>query len=610
MIKPYTSTIDSLLDLARMVGDISFIAINVPIDHAISWWNGSPLPSQDPPYQDEPEAESAEHEPIYSSSEATAADVPPPPETTTNASIVLKMSEGSRASRSSLRTNSIDEGTVSDQDSVSENVNGSSTKDMETYMDSSAGSIGALGSVPSVLPAPSSAYPYPISSIHPARKAPGIARLNKAGEGIGHSRSTPKLHELYRWQLNQAVPAPSSHEIWHPPPSAYEGQQAANQLEVHSRLSNPLSQRSISMDDDRTPTRASPGSETFGVDEWRLYAPFPSAYPPTPLPAVPMNLAPPANVNDSRRHPDKLPSFAEEGQQGFGRSLQPPREPLNPGSDGSLSDDKLSTMGVQENSDDDDDDDDDDSESMDVDSEEDSEFEFDVTLGTPKRRRITNLPANRRPQVQQQVKKMASGSSMSSNGSTTLSTHANASTLRTSSSGSSLSISDDSSGVGHKRPFPETSATKVQSATTSKRSKLSAPTQFPRSRQVSSSTSETAGENEPLSVKPGDLPKKARGTVARGPITKVPSTNGQPPVPPKEEQPQARTGGGTIRGRGRGRGDVVPSRSSTRLAANSKADPQPSRPPVQQPTNPSQTNPKSNKPAPSSLRDTTVRNRR
>ena len=205
---------------------------------------------------------------------------------------------------------------------------------------------------------------------------------------------------------------------------------------------------------------------------------------------------------------------------------------------------------------------------------------------------------------------MASGSSMSSNGSTTLSTHANASTLRTSSSGSSLSISDDSSGVGHKRPFPEMSAAKAQSATTSKRSKLSAPIQFPRSRQVSSSTSETAGENEPLSVKPGDLPKKARGTVARDPITKVPSTNGQPPVPPKEEQPQARTGGGTIRGRGRGRGDVVPSRSSTRLAANSKADPQPSRPPVQQPTNPSQTNPKSNKPAPSSLRDTTVRNRR
>ena len=69
-----------------------------------------------------------------------------------------------------------------------------------------------------------------------------------------------------------------------------------------------------------------------------------------------------------------------------------------------MSDDKLSAMGVQENTDDD--------------SEEDSEFEFDVTLSTLKQKHTTNLPANRRPQVQQQVKKMASGSSMSSNGTT------------------------------------------------------------------------------------------------------------------------------------------------------------------------------------------------
>ena len=69
-----------------------------------------------------------------------------------------------------------------------------------------------------------------------------------------------------------------------------------------------------------------------------------------------------------------------------------------------MSDDELSTIGVPENTDDD--------------SEEDSEFEFDVMLNTPKRKHIINLPANQRPQVQQQVKKMASGSSMSSKGST------------------------------------------------------------------------------------------------------------------------------------------------------------------------------------------------
>ena len=57
-------------------------------------------------------------------------------------------------------------------------------------------------------------------------------------------------------------------------------------------------------------------------------------------------------------------------------------------------------------------------------------------------------------------------------------------------------------------------------------------------------------------MKPGDLPKKA------------PSVDGQLSVPTKEEQSQPRTGGGTTCGRRRGRGDVVPSRLSTRLAVN------------------------------------------
>lgn len=594
-----------------MLGDIFFIAVNVPIDHARSWWNGTPAHLEDPPTQDDPEPESSEHEPIYSSSEATEADVPPP-ETSANAAIVLEMFGASQASRSSSRTDSVDEGASNDQDSVSENGNGNSTENLEPHIDSSTESIYASGNAPSVPSASSSAYPYPTSLTHrPARRTPGTTKSSKAAEGNVHPRSPPKPHEpqLYRWQLNQAVQAPSSHEIWHPPPSAYDGPQVAqpdNLSEAHSRLSNPVSY-SASTDNDRTPTRANSGSETMGVDEWRLYAPFPSAYPPTPLPAAPSNLAPPANIDNSRKPSDKLPPFSEEGQQGFGQSLQPPREPSNPGSDGSLSDDKLSTTGVQDSSDDDD-------ESMDVDSEEDSEDEFDVTLRTPKRKRVTNLPANRRPQVQQHLKKVVSGSSMSSNGSTTLSTHANASTLRTSSSGSSLSISDDSSAVGHKRPFPETPVKQTQSTTTSKRSRVSAPNQpvqFPRTRQPSSSTSETVAEDEPPFAKTGDLPKKTRGVLVdpHDPTTKAPHADGQPPTPPKEEQSQGRTGGDTIRARGRGRGNVVPSRSSTRLAANSKTVPQSSRPPASQPTNASQTNSKSNKSAPPSLRDRTVRNR-
>ena len=140
-----------------------------------------------------------------------------------------------------------------------------------------------------------------------------------------------------------------------------------------------------------------------------------------------------------------------------------------------------------------------------------------------------------------------------------LSTHVNASTLRTSNSGSSLSISDDSSGVRHKRPFPEMSTTKAQSATTSKRSKFSAPIQFPRSRQALKLVPVQVRKR--ASFRETRRPKKTRGTAGpRGPITKAPSFNGQSPVLSKEEQQQARTGGGTIRGRGRGCGEGAPPR--------------------------------------------------
>lgn len=77
LIKPYASIIDSLLDLARVLGDKAFISIKIPIDHVLSYWNGSPLSSQGQPTQNfEPEAtESSEYEPIYSSSEAATVEL-------------------------------------------------------------------------------------------------------------------------------------------------------------------------------------------------------------------------------------------------------------------------------------------------------------------------------------------------------------------------------------------------------------------------------------------------------------------------------------------------------------------------------------------------------
>ncbi|KAI9064841.1 hypothetical protein FKP32DRAFT_1757075 [Trametes sanguinea] len=136
------------------------------------------------------------------------------------------------------------------------------------------------------------------------------------------------------------------HQIWRPPPAAYAEEGAFN---PHSGLPTPP------IDRHQVPLPPTAGS----VDEWRQYPPFPSAYPPTPLPAssrLPSagpSIAAPQPVRpsgaqftgiaeesdeDDDRHPDS--------RQDFRRSLQLPREPRNPGSDGGLSD-EIQMKGVQ-----------------------------------------------------------------------------------------------------------------------------------------------------------------------------------------------------------------------------------------------------------------------
>src|ERR1700678_2559882 len=83
----------------------------------------------------------------------------------------------------------------------------------------------------------------------------------------------------------------------------------------------------------------------ISVDDLPSYPPFPAAYPLTPV--HPPQISMPEPV-----HPSQFGVIQGEGtggavanndqndgtQQGFWRSLLPPREPLNPGSDGDLSD--------------------------------------------------------------------------------------------------------------------------------------------------------------------------------------------------------------------------------------------------------------------------------
>ncbi|KAI9000721.1 hypothetical protein BD414DRAFT_472541 [Trametes punicea] len=138
-----------------------------------------------------------------------------------------------------------------------------------------------------------------------------------------------------------------AHQIWYPPPSAYADEAALN---PHSGLPTPPIER-------QPPPPAPPSGI---VDEWRQYPPFPSAYPATPMPATSRlpSAAPSIAAPRPVRPSGAQFSSIEEGssdedenanpatRQGFRVSLQLPREPRNPGSDGDLSDENQ-MKGVQ-----------------------------------------------------------------------------------------------------------------------------------------------------------------------------------------------------------------------------------------------------------------------
>jgi len=227
------------------------------------------------------------------------------------------------------------------------------------------------------------------------------------------------------------------HEIWHPPPSWREDND-------EDETDHPASVPSVAMPEPRLPS--------ITVDDWPTYPPFPSAYPPTPVHPSQINMPEPV-------HPSQFSIIPEEGtgaavtnndqnngaQPGFGRSLLPPREPLNPGSDGDLSD-ETKNPGVQihetryvTSSDGDEDMDD-------YETEEDS---FDVTFQTPRHLRLLRaVPMGREVSNVSIVTEATVASSVASE-MTGLTTDHHASSLRT-----ATASLGSSSAVGVKRPLP------------------------------------------------------------------------------------------------------------------------------------------------------------
>ena len=271
-------------------------------------------------------------------------------------------------------------------------------------------------------------YPRSVSGNGHIPQTRGVTRETR--------NSSDTLHSRFYAPLSASS---QKHEIWHPPPSSHDDTD-------EDRAEYPQVVPLVAMPE--------PGIPAIAVDDWPAYPPFPSAYPPTPVHPSQVNMPEPV-------HPSQFSIIDGDGtggavanndqndgaQQGFGRSLLPPREPLNPGSDGDLSD-KTKNPGVQiyetryvTSSDDDED-------MEDYETEEDS---FDVTFRTPKHRRILRaVPMGREVSNVSIVTEATAASSVPSE-MTGLTTDHYASSLRTTTV--TVSRSSSSSAAGVKRPF-------------------------------------------------------------------------------------------------------------------------------------------------------------
>jgi hypothetical protein len=279
----------------------------------------------------------------------------------------------------------------------------------------------------------------------PATREESRSKRSVSGNGhIPYPRGVPRETRSSSDTLRSRFygpPGASSqrHEIWHPPPSSHDDID-------EDRAEYPENVPPVAMPE--------PGIPAIAVDDWPMYPPFPSAYPPTPVHPSQINMPEPV-------HPSQF-GIVQEGtggavasndqndgaQPGFGRSLLPPREPLNPGSDGDLSDEtKNPRVHIHEtryvtSSDSDED-------MEDYETEEDS---FDVTFQTPKHQRILRAMPMGREVSNFSIDTEATVASSVPSEMTGLTTDHHASSLRTTTL--TVSRSSSSSAAGVKRPFP------------------------------------------------------------------------------------------------------------------------------------------------------------
>jgi hypothetical protein len=277
----------------------------------------------------------------------------------------------------------------------------------------------------------------------PSRLSSG-ERYSKSASTTSLPRYSTEASSQDPPRYSQTLPRHSRHQGWYPPASAHNNDNrnflASNQeLGVMSASTPDLGHASLGT------------APEYHTPEWRTYPAFPSAYPPTPLPA---STSLPTTMTG--RSPDGVyyrpsdvayPPIPEDPavEEGFRESLGSQRE-SNPSSACSTSDDTTSQSGVYDHKDDGNVTQERDDDTSCNGSEDDShtglsEDNFNATLRTPYR----SLPPTEDADsgVDSSVDSLTSA----------LTTTDNTSSLRTRASSESLS-SDSSSVAGQKRSYP------------------------------------------------------------------------------------------------------------------------------------------------------------
>ncbi|KAJ7639443.1 hypothetical protein FB45DRAFT_905612 [Roridomyces roridus] len=188
----------------------------------------------------------------------------------------------------------------------------------------------------------------PSSRPSPARRrSSGVSPVN----ATAIQQQPPSLRHRPSYERVEAS-SDGVYKIWHPPRSAFQAEEE-EEAEAGASTSEQQSQR-----------------EREQIDEWRQYPPFPSAYPPTPLP--PQSRLP--------VHPTAARAFSpileDTQEQGFGSSPPSPHElSVNSSSMQGGGGEHENVLGIHFD------------ERVDEDGEEeeeDDDDDFDVTLRTPR----------------------------------------------------------------------------------------------------------------------------------------------------------------------------------------------------------------------------------